>query len=220
MIKKLNNKYQEYIIYLLKIKMEIIKTFNFAAEKHKFQRRKDSYGIPYINHPIRVCHRLFHQAGITDLEVLQAAILHDTLEDTKTTPEEIEKEFGSEVLKIVKECTDDKSLPANERKKLQILHAETISYKAKLVKLADKIDNLYDLKSNHPTSWTLERIQGYFYWSYLVIEKLRGTNSKLENELDIFFSGVFTYAGKEYPILVHQDERNQLIEKYYELMSK
>lgn len=194
--------------------IELMKAVDFAAEKHKEQKRKDPQGTPYINHPIRVCNKLT-KAGITDLKILQAALLHDTLEDTKTTAEEIEKEFGIEVLKIVQECSDDKKLPAAERKKQQIAHASKISYEAMLVKLADKFDNLTDLLNNQPSSWSIERIQGYYYWSYLVIKEMSGTNTYLENELNELFSGTFIYKEQYYPTLVPENERELLIENYY-----
>ncbi|CAI9551050.1 unnamed protein product, partial [Staurois parvus] len=93
---------------------------------------------------------LSHEAGISDIAVLQAALLHDTVEDTDTTFLEIEEKFGQEVRKIVEEVTDDKTLPKMKRKQLQIEHAPHRSHKAKLVKLADKLYNLRDLNRSTP----------------------------------------------------------------------
>ncbi|CAH2274187.1 guanosine-3, 5 -bis(diphosphate) 3 -pyrophosphohydrolase MESH1 [Pelobates cultripes] len=128
----------------------ILQTANFAAEKHKSQRRKDVEETPYINHPIGVASILSQEAGITDIVVLQGALLHDTVEDTNTTFLEIEEKFGPEVRKIVEEVTDDKTLPKMERKHQQIEHAPHCSHGAKLVKLADKLYNLRDLNRCTP----------------------------------------------------------------------
>lgn len=163
------------------------KCMNFAALKHSTQRRMDSAKTPYINHPIGVANILSEEGDVTDLDVLMAALLHDTVEDTECTFEEIEELFGAKVCKIVEEVTDDKTLPKMERKRLQIEHAKTSSPKAKLVKLADKLYNLRDLKKELPSSWTKERGDEYFVWAKKVVDNLRGTNKKLEDELDVIF---------------------------------
>lgn len=119
----------------------MITAFAFAADKHKNQRRKDAEASPYINHPIALANLLLNEAGVEDQRVLIAAILHDTIEDTDTTEQELVKHFGKDVADIVLEVTDDKALPKAERKRLQIEHAAHISRRAKLVKLADKICN-------------------------------------------------------------------------------
>uniref|UniRef100_A0A182QXF8 Guanosine-3',5'-bis(diphosphate) 3'-pyrophosphohydrolase MESH1 n=1 Tax=Anopheles farauti TaxID=69004 RepID=A0A182QXF8_9DIPT len=169
---------------------EILKIYtkcvNFAAIKHRNQRRLDKDETPYINHPIGVAY-ILTEAGVTDLEVLQAAILHDTVEDTETSFEEIESEFGPTVRSIVQEVTDDKSLPKQERKRLQIEHAATVSPKAKLVKLADKIYNLRDLQRCKPKNWTDERCREYFIWAKKVCDNLKGTNVPLESILEDIF---------------------------------
>ncbi|XP_058119050.1 guanosine-3',5'-bis(diphosphate) 3'-pyrophosphohydrolase MESH1 [Anopheles ziemanni] len=169
---------------LLKIYTQCI---NFAAIKHRNQRRKDTEETPYINHPIGVAQILSAEAGITDFDVLQAAILHDTVEDTETTFEEIETHFGTTVRSIVQEVTDDKTLPKEKRKLLQIEHALTISHQAKLVKLADKIYNLRDLQRCKPQNWTDERCREYFIWAKQVCDNLKGTNEPLERILDDIF---------------------------------
>jgi hypothetical protein len=109
----------------------------FAAHKHSRQRRKDLEATPYINHPIEVAEVLSRIGGITDLPTLQAAILHDIIEDTETSPQELEDYFGQEVRLLVQEVTD-KSLPKQERKRLQVEHAPNLSTPAKLIKLGDK----------------------------------------------------------------------------------
>lgn len=163
------------------------KCVNFAAIKHRDQRRSDEEKTPYINHPIGVANILAAEGDVTDLEVLMAAILHDTVEDTATTLQEIEENFGVEIRKIVADVTDDRSLPKQERKRLQIEHAKHCSPKAKLVKLADKLYNLRDLQRSVPEGWTRERRDDYYVWAKKVVDNLRGTNDKLENELDEIF---------------------------------
>ncbi|XP_058461401.1 guanosine-3',5'-bis(diphosphate) 3'-pyrophosphohydrolase MESH1 [Malaya genurostris] len=163
------------------------KCINFAAVKHRNQRRLDSDKTPYINHPIGVAHILTSEGGVTDFEVLQAAILHDTVEDTDTSFEEIEQNFGFTVRRLVQEVTDDKSLPKLERKRLQIEHAAGTSPRARLIKLADKIYNLRDLQRCQPEGWTVERCREYFIWAKKVCDNLKGTNQALEDILDEIF---------------------------------
>lgn len=166
----------------------IIKCVNFAAIKHKDQRRKDEQETPYINHPIGVANILNQEGNIHDPVVIIAALLHDIIEDTNTTFEEIENQFGTEVCNIVKEVTDDKSLPKAERKKLQIQNASKKSHKAKLINLADKLYNLRDLQRAIPVGWSQDRVKEYFKWSKAVVDGCRGTNFSLERELDVIFA--------------------------------
>jgi guanosine-3',5'-bis(diphosphate) 3'-pyrophosphohydrolase len=123
----------------------LLRALAFAAHKHRDQRRKNKDASPYINHPIAAANAISNEGGIDDPVVLAAALLHDTIEDTDTTYDELVREFGKEIAAIVLEVTDDKSLPKDERKRLQIAHAARRSPKAKLVKLADKICNLRDV---------------------------------------------------------------------------
>ncbi|KAK6475119.1 guanosine-3',5'-bis(diphosphate) 3'-pyrophosphohydrolase MESH1-like [Huso huso] len=161
----------------------LLETVNFAAEKHKTQRRKDPEATPYINHPIGVARILSYEGGITDITVLQAALLHDTVEDTDTSLPELEAAFGATVARIVQEVTDDKALSKQERKQLQVEHAPHCSHQAKLVKLADKLYNLRDLNRCTPSGWTPQRVQEYFTWAAQVVKGLRGTNAALEEKL-------------------------------------
>ncbi|MGE5386462.1 MAG: HD domain-containing protein [Betaproteobacteria bacterium] len=160
----------------------------FAADKHRNQRRKDIHASPYINHPIALANVLKNEGGIADAVVLSTALLHDTVEDTDATREELEALFGREIAAIVLEVTDDKALPKAERKRLQIEHSPTISHRAKLVKLADKICNLRDLQKSPPTGWTPERTSEYFDWARAVVDGLRGTNAALERIFDSLYT--------------------------------
>ncbi|XP_061396372.1 guanosine-3',5'-bis(diphosphate) 3'-pyrophosphohydrolase MESH1 [Musca vetustissima] len=160
-----------------------MKCLQFAASKHRDQRRKDTNSTPYINHPINVATILSAEARVEDVTVLMVALLHDTVEDTDTTFEEIENLFGYEISSIVREVTDDKTLAKDVRKQLQIKNAAKSSQKAKLVKLADKLDNLRDLEKTLPCGWTQERRDEYFVWAKKVVDNLRGTNAYLEEQL-------------------------------------
>ena len=162
----------------------ILKALEFASLKHRDQRRKDKDASPYINHPIALANVLSREGGVTDEGVLAAAILHDTLEDTQTTPAELRDAFGERIAGIVAEVTDDKNLPKAERKRLQIEHAPVISREAKLVKLADKICNVRDVAEHPPAKWDLARRREYFDWAKAVVDGLRGTHAELERRFD------------------------------------
>lgn len=162
----------------------ILSAIAFAGEKHRNQRRKDPEATPYINHPIGLAHVLKAEGGVDDVAVLAAAILHDTIEDTNTTEEELRATFGDEITGLVLEVTDDQNLPNAERKRLQVETAASASTKAKLVKLADKICNLRDVAASPPADWTLERRRAYFDWAANVIAGCRGVNARLEAQFD------------------------------------
>jgi len=162
----------------------VLKAMAFAAVKHRDQRRKDADASPYINHPIALADVLWHEGGVRDTAVVAAALLHDTIEDTKTTAAELRRRFGAKIAGIVREVTDDKRLPKERRKELQIEHAAHISKSAKLVKVADKICNLRDILESPPKDWLVERQQEYFEWAKRVIDPMRGVNPKLKRRFD------------------------------------
>lgn len=163
----------------------LLKALNFAASKHRNQRRENKDESPYINHPISLADILCNEAHITDINVICAALLHDTVEDTETTEEELAIEFGPEICGVVMEVTDDKTIKDKQkRKRLQIEHAALISDPAKLVKLADKISNLRDVADDPPTDWNVERRRAYFDWAKQVIDQLRGVHAGLESIFD------------------------------------
>jgi guanosine-3',5'-bis(diphosphate) 3'-pyrophosphohydrolase len=138
----------------------LFKALTFSAEKHTKQRRKDIEESPYINHPIALAN-ILAQRWVIDENVLCAAILHDTLEDTETTANELRKHFGEKITSIVLEVSDDKSLDKEVRKQMQIEHAASLSHEAKLVKLADKIANITDIINTPPAKWTKEKKQDF-----------------------------------------------------------
>jgi guanosine-3',5'-bis(diphosphate) 3'-pyrophosphohydrolase len=162
----------------------LFRALAFAAHKHRDQRRKDAEASPYINHPIALAEVLAGEGGVADVEVLAAALLHDTIEDTDTSFDELRADFGERIAGMVAEVTDDKNLEKAERKRLQIEHAAGISPGAKLVKLADKICNLRDVADRPPAQWDLKRRQEYFEWAKQVIDRLRGAHPRLEAAFD------------------------------------
>ncbi len=152
----------------------------FAADKHRFQRRKDHRGSAYINHPIAVAETLWRVGQVRDYALLIAALLHDVLEDTETDPQELQARFGEEILGLVREVSDDKDLPRAERKRLQVVHAARISRQAQQIKLADKICNLDDILHYPPADWPPERKLEYLSWSDQVIAGVQDCNPALE----------------------------------------
>lgn len=161
----------------------LLHAVELASVKHRDQRRKDQEASPYINHPIAVA-SLLAQHGVTDPTALLAAILHDTIEDTTTTRDELVAAFGEDVATCVCEVTDDKSLPKARRKELQVEHAAHLSSSAKLVKLADKICNLRDIVDSPPADWSDARCQEYVVWCKQVVDELRGVSPALERAFD------------------------------------
>ena len=160
----------------------ILKAAHFAAKKHRNQRRKDKHASPYIIHPISVALEIAQIGGVDDPEILAAALLHDTLEDTKTKPEELEAKFGKKVCEYVLDVTDDKTLPKDERKSRQIEHAKKISKGAALIKLGDKISNVTDVINNPPEDWDINRRKEYLDWAEKVIENCPKVNDRMENK--------------------------------------
>jgi guanosine-3',5'-bis(diphosphate) 3'-pyrophosphohydrolase len=161
----------------------LFKALAFSAEKHTKQRRKDIDKTPYINHPISLAN-ILAQSWVIDENVLCAAILHDTLEDTETTANELREHFGEKITSIVLEVTDDKNLEKSVRKQKQVEHAASLSHEAKLVKLADKIANITDIINTPPADWSSVRKKEYFEWAKAVVDNLRGAHQGLEKDFD------------------------------------
>lgn len=162
----------------------LLGALRFASIKHRDQRRKGETADPYINHLIEAAELLARVGQVTDVVTLQSAILHDSIEDTRTTADEIERCFGTEVRGVVEEVTDDKQLPKEERKRLQIEHAPGLSKRAKVIKLGDKISNVRAIAETPPVGWSLERMRDYLDWTERVVAGLRGSNRPLEELYD------------------------------------
>jgi GTP diphosphokinase / guanosine-3',5'-bis(diphosphate) 3'-diphosphatase len=167
----------------------LLDAISFAADKHKFQRRKGSLSIPYINHPIKVC-KLISTCGEKSNELLIASILHDVIEDTDTTENELSGIYGPKVASIVKEVTDDMNLPKLKRKEMQITKALIISREAKIIKIADKISNITDIIT-YPLFWTKARKLKYIEWSFRVFENCKGQNELMDQKFyEIYLKGI------------------------------
>ena len=174
----------------------IIDALAFAADKHRDQRRKDKGASPYIIHPVTLAHILATEGEITDPIAIAGALLHDTIEDTETTYEELVERFGKQVADVVMECTDDKSLPKAERKELQVEHAPHMSPAAKLVKIADKTANLRDVASHPPADWTRARRSEYANWAKRVVSGLGPMNPTLEASFAKAYADVIASASE------------------------
>jgi guanosine-3',5'-bis(diphosphate) 3'-pyrophosphohydrolase len=170
------------------VEAQLLDALAFAAHKHRDQRRRDAHASPYINHPIELARVLSVEGGVTDVLTLVAALLHDTIEDTQTTYDELRARFGKTVADVVAEVTDDTALPKAERKRLQVVHAHKMSKRAALVKLADKTCNLRDVADNPPVGWTLERRREYFEWALQVINGLPPVSKRLRATFDAAYA--------------------------------
>jgi GTP diphosphokinase / guanosine-3',5'-bis(diphosphate) 3'-diphosphatase len=164
--------------------LDVIRALDFAAGKHRDQRRKGDAAEPYINHLAEVARLVAEATDGKDAISVIGALLHDTIEDTKTTCEELEREFGSEVAALVVELTDDKRLPKLERKRLQVETSHLKSRRAKLIKIADKISNLRSIVASPPFNWDARRQREYFEWASRVVGGCLGVNATLETRFD------------------------------------
>jgi len=162
----------------------ILEAARFAAERHAAQKRKGSGEEPYVNHLIEVAELVVSSSTELDVELVMAAFLHDTIEDTDVTFAALEQRFGSGVAGLVAEVTDDKSLPKEVRKQLQVETAPKKSPRAQILKLADKISNLRSIIASPPVGWSLERRRQYFEWARAVVSGLTDPNPVLKAEFD------------------------------------
>lgn len=158
----------------------VLRAAEFAAHKHREQKRKGKSGRPYVGHCIEVAALIADVGGVNDPTVLAAALLHDTVEDTKTTRDEVLREFGSAIDSIVGEVTDDKTQLRSVQRELQIMHAPGMSGGAKLIKLADKISNVREIGEDPPIEWDEERCNTYFDWAKQVVDAIGRINPELE----------------------------------------
>lgn len=162
----------------------LLKAAEYAAEMHRDQRRKSVEASPYINHPIQVASIIANVGKVSDVSVLAAALLHDTIEDTEATGDALVERFGRDIRNLVEEVTDDKTLPKAERKRLQIEHTPHMSDGAKLIKIADKTCNVRDIGSKPPGDWSIERRREYFDRADKVVAGCRGVNAAMEELFD------------------------------------
>lgn len=169
----------------------IIKAINYAADKHRQQLRKGIHATPYINHPIKVMHELTVH-NIENTQVLIAAVLHDILEDTSTTPDELKGIFGVDITNIVVELSDNKLLNAKKRKELQVQNASNLSDEAKVIRIADKICNLTDIVY-FPPEWKIDRKIKYYHWAKSVVDQCANVHNELyETFYRVYKQGIDT----------------------------
>ena len=166
----------------------VLKAARFASVKHASQKRKGLAAEPYLNHLIEVAELVSISLAELDPNVIAAAFLHDTIEDTRTTRQELLDAFGEDITNLVCEVTDDKSLPKAERKRLQIEHAPHISARAQTIKIADKISNLRAILFTPPEDWDLRRRQEYFTWAKRVVDGCTAPNRFLKQEFERTFA--------------------------------
>lgn len=197
---------------------DILNAIAFAAEKHKHQFRKVD-GTPFINHCIGVA-KILSDIGQTDVNLLVAAVLHDTVEDTDTTLNEIRLHFGDIVAKLVAEVTDDRSLLPSQRKKKQVESVADKSRAAKYIKLADKVHNLESMFTDGiPPNWDLMRVRGYFLWNKQITDQLKGLHPSLDQRLCKVYERDITLDGKVYPVIPLSDKAG-ILSTYYQLVDQ
>lgn len=168
---------------------ELFQALALAAEKHQYQRRAGYDQLPYINHLIKVTNILIETEQETDPTILIASILHDSVEDTDLTFDDLKRLFGESVAKIVLELTDDMQLDYAKRKQLQVEGAKNLSVAAKKIRIADKICNIQDIFT-YPLNWTKDQKIAYLENSILIVDEIRGTSQALENRFDILVSQI------------------------------
>lgn len=152
----------------------------FAARQHGGQQRKGRSDEPYVSHLAEVANMLAIVTEGKDAELVAAGWLHDTIEDTGTTREELAAKFGERVASLVVEVTDDMSLSTDERRRRQIEDAPKKSSSAKLIKIADKISNVRARIVSDPSQAEREDLADYFGWADKVVAGCKGNNAKLD----------------------------------------
>jgi (p)ppGpp synthase/HD superfamily hydrolase len=149
--------------------ISVMRAADAAARWHVHQRRKGSAQEPYINHLLEVASLVTQATDGAEPDVVIAALLHDAIEDQDVTSEMIASGFGKHVADIVMQVTDDRLLPKEERKRLQIETALKKSREAKLIKLADKISNVRAVTISPAIGWPVQRRLDYIDWAKQVV---------------------------------------------------
>lgn len=158
---------------------KVVRAAYFAGEKHSKQRRGDVEATPYINHPLELASILVDEGLVGDVDVICASLLHDTLEDTDTSVDELVANFGPKIAGIVAEVSNDMSLDSQARKISELESISTLSKNAKLVKLVDKIANIRDVSTMPPVGWNLEKKEHYFDFALSIAERAKDASPRL-----------------------------------------
>ena len=156
----------------------------FAAERHSGTARKGRGNEPYVNHLAEVANLVSEASGGADAELIAAGWLHDTIEDTATTREELADRFSVRVAALVVEVSDDMGLPKDERRRLQVVGAPHKSPDAKLIKIADKISNIRGRIAVEPSADERADLSDYVGWAEQVVSGCRGGNVWLDRTFD------------------------------------
>jgi (p)ppGpp synthase/HD superfamily hydrolase len=157
---------------------------DFAARRHSGMARKGRGNEPYVNHLAEVANLLAIATDGTDAELVAAGWLHDTIEDTETTREELAQNFSKRVAALVVEVTDDMTLPKDQRRQQQIIDAPNKSSGAKLIKIADKISNIRARIPPQPSQDERDDLIDYVAWAEKVVGGCRGVNPVLDRMFD------------------------------------
>lgn len=168
---------------------DLLEALNFAADQHKYQRRGGYEPLPYINHLLKVTHTVYKIGQERDRDLLLAAVLHDVVEDTDVSVEDLANKFGAKVADIVAELTDDMNLSYAERKQRQVDRADDLPLAARKIRIADKACNIQDIFT-YPLDWSVTQKEDYVTNAVEVVTKIRGSNEALE----IFFDEMVAFA--------------------------
>ena len=168
----------------------------FATKAHTGQKRKTEQDVDMIFHPFTV--GMILQRAVAKTECVIAGILHDVVEDTKYTLEDIKEQFGTQVANIVDEVSENKSLPWKERKIETINKIKTASMDGKLVECADKISNLESL-------YNLYQEEGEEVWKSF---------NKPKEEQKWYYTNMFQ------AVLMNTTEENMLFDRYKRILNK
>src|SRR5215468_11061063 len=155
-----------------------------AARRHNGMARKGRGNESYINHLAEVANLLSAATEGADAELVAAGWLHDSIEDTETTREELAQKFSERVASLVVECTDDMNLPKAERRRLQVVNGPHKSPSAKLIKIADKISNIGARILPDPNVEERDDLVDYTDWAEQVVAGCRGGNAFLDQTFD------------------------------------
>jgi (p)ppGpp synthase/HD superfamily hydrolase len=155
-----------------------------AARRHIGMARKGRSNEPYINHLAEVANLLALVTNGGDAELVAAGWLHDTIEDTDTTREELAQKFSERVAALVVEVTDDRNLSQTERRQKQIEDAPRKSPDAKLIKIADKVSNIRARIAPQPSEAQRIDLAAYVIWAEKVVAGCRGVNTRLDTTFD------------------------------------
>lgn len=182
-------------IYLI----QLFEALSFSAKKHKKQKRKDLDNTPYINHPVDVARNIAFLTSLDEkekLDILNAAILHDTVEDTPTTLNEIENLFNENVAKLVEEVTNQKELTSEQSKLFELEKAKKLSLGAALIRISDKIENVKDINKTQPINWNLERKLKYCNWARNLVQNISIQHDSINQLKYLFYQRYYETLNK------------------------